>query len=305
MVYSVVDLGSNTIRLCIYEYSDNKLENLLDKKTTAGLVNYVTKGILSEEGMDIAVTVLQEYKTVLENFHISEDSIHVFATASLRNIKNTEKAVSYISEKSGLAIDLLSGEEEASLGFLGATKPMEVSDGMLIDIGGGSTELAIYKNREVVSAYSMPVGSLNMYVRHVEKIIPRQEERKKIRQDVISQLHELGLERAVYPCICGIGGTVRSAAKLNRSLYGIQEKDEIRSEQIKEILKTLNNNKRTSVAPILRNIPERIHTIIPGMIILHTITAYFHCDKIVVSKFGIREGYLFGRVIKEKKADEA
>ena len=91
MKYGIIDVGSNTIRLSIYECEDGRIKLLMNKKEMAGLAGYIQDGILSDEGVAAAGRILQEYHALLHNLGISE--CHVFGTAPLRNIVNTEEAV--------------------------------------------------------------------------------------------------------------------------------------------------------------------------------------------------------------------
>jgi hypothetical protein len=91
--------------------------------------------------------VLGNYKNILTDFGIG--NAYIFATASLRNIANTEEAVKRIEDEMGLYVDVLSGEEEARLGFMGATLAVNIEKGLFIDIGGGSTELVTFRKREI------------------------------------------------------------------------------------------------------------------------------------------------------------
>ena len=149
MIYGIVDVGSNTIRLSIYKYENNKVVLLLNKKTMAGLAGYVKDGELSKAGIKRACEVLKAYKEIVENFQIK--NVFVFATASLRNVSNTDEAVLRIKEETGFNTEIILGENEAIYDFIGASQVVDISDGILIDIGGGSTELVMYKNKEIVN----------------------------------------------------------------------------------------------------------------------------------------------------------
>jgi exopolyphosphatase/guanosine-5'-triphosphate,3'-diphosphate pyrophosphatase len=164
-------------------------------------------------------------------------------------------------------------------------------------IGGGSTEIILFKNKEVYYATSIPIGSLNLYVKYVKKIIPKESEREEIRKEVLSNLKGLEIKPEKYETIYGIGGSIRATRKLNNYINALpSDSIEINVHQIGEILRVIRNSKKETIKPILRNIPDRIHTIIPGLIILDTIADYFKSEQIVVSKYGIREGYLFDRI---------
>ncbi len=300
MLYAIVDLGSNTMRLCIYEQKDNSLKSIYEKKTMAGLVNYIKNERLSTAGINRTCTILEEYKQYAANFGLNAADLHVFATASLRNIVNTREVVDNIKSVTGLSIELLSGEEEATLDFMGAIKLFEGNNGALVDIGGGSTELVSFKDRQIQYATSMPVGSLNLYVNYVKKIIPKGEERDQIRSHIKEVLKSLELNKETIPCICGVGGTMRASAKLSNQIFGYPKDNiTVKTSDIKEILEMIHNSKKQTIAPILQVIPDRIHTIIPGLIAVDTIAEFYGAEQIIVSKFGVREGYLYERIIKE------
>lgn len=300
MLYAIVDLGSNTMRLCVYEQSDGGLKSIFEKKTMAGLVNYIKNERLSSTGINRACSILEEYKLYIANFGIGEKELNVFATASLRNIVNTKEVIDKIKEVTGLHVELLSGEEEATLDFMGAIKVFQGDSGTLVDIGGGSTELVSFQDRQIQYATSMPVGSLNLYVNYVKKIIPKEDERDLIREHVTEALHSLELKKEVSPCICGVGGTMRAAVKLSNQIFGYpKENITVKTSDIKEMLTIIHNSKRQTIAPILQVIPDRIHTIIPGLIAVDTIAAFYGAEQIIVSKYGVREGYLYERIMKE------
>ena len=117
--YAIVDLGSNTIRLSVYRIlPEGNDELLFSKKEMAGLVNYIIDGVLSSEGILRACSILMKFCELLGQFRIKE--MHVFATASPRNIRNTEEAVQTIHRVVGIDVEVLSGSLEAELGYYGA-----------------------------------------------------------------------------------------------------------------------------------------------------------------------------------------
>lgn len=306
MICAVIDLGSNTIRLCIYEYNGGEVKSLFQRKTMAGLINYVENEILSKKGIARACEILMEYKGILENFKVEQENIFLFATASLRNIANTKEAIQEIHETTGMQVELLSGEEEATLDFSGATHFVNMTEGVLVDIGGGSTEIVIFRDKKILKASSMPVGSLNSYALNVKKIIPKEKERKAIREKVMENLSLLEIEREEIKNICGVGGTIRAFAKLEKEMKNSKEQNErIPVTHIKKILEQINNSHKETLKPVLQTIPDRIHTIIPGMIILDTIAHYFGSEEILVSDYGIREGYLYDRILKDKNTENS
>ncbi|MFV0342455.1 MAG: hypothetical protein ACK5JH_06110 [Anaerocolumna sp.] len=302
MLYTLVDLGSNTIRLCIYEKVDHEVSSVFEKKIMAGLVNYIANDKLSDKGILRACDSLKEFDQILKNFMIDKKDVYVFATASLRNIKNSKEVLGIIKEETGYRIEVLTGDEEALLDFKGATRVVNYDTGILVDIGGGSTEIVGYQNKEIVFAVSMPIGSLNMYVKFVKKIIPKEHEREEIVAYTKEQLKLQNISKDTYKNICGVGGTIRATGKLSYHMFKegkvhIVDKKRFKISEARQILKEINNSHKKTLKPIFQTVPDRIHTIIPGILILQTIADYFNCEEVTVSKYGIREGYLYEKIL--------
>jgi exopolyphosphatase/guanosine-5'-triphosphate,3'-diphosphate pyrophosphatase len=301
MIYGVIDLGSNTVRLTVYECEADSFNILFSEKTMAGLAGYVEKKILSKTGIEKACSVLNTYRGIIRNFDIS--NVFVFATASLRNIENTDEAVAAILKRTGFVVEVISGEEEATLDFIGATHNVSIDNGLLVDIGGGSTELVTYSNRTIKKAISMSIGSLSLYTKHIKDILPIKEERKTIKEVIIENIEQVEIfDGEQHKTICGVGGTVRAALKLNNHIFGLSDSNKtISTKNIKEILNKLCDADTDAWKIILKVCPDRIHTIIPGLLVLNTVSKYFGCETIVVSSYGVREGYLYNKVLKKNK----
>ena len=142
MKQAVIDIGSNSIRLTLYETENRDFKILFREKIMAGLAGYVEDGKLSAEGIECACTGLLTFRGVLQTLDI--EHVSVFATASLRNISNTEQALSLIRTATGYSVQVVSGEEEALLGYAGAMRELHLTGGVFLDIGGASTEIVTF-----------------------------------------------------------------------------------------------------------------------------------------------------------------
>ena len=289
MIYAVIDLGSNTIRMNVYRLRNGKFRLLFSKKATAGIVSYVKDGRLNREGICEICSTLESFKKVLEHLQIEQCS--VFATASLRNIDNTEEVITQVKKKTGMKICLISGEEEGRLSFRGAAIQLSVEDGLFIDIGGGSTELVRFAEGKAQSSCSLPIGSLNLYNRFVHDIIPTAQERKEISLYVEGAL----LSSEVKPegkLLAAAGGTARAVEKLLLRSGALERKGEaISLAQLEQLQQQLLSGS-DAAHMILRCKPDRIHTLIPGFLILKGVMQHFGCEQLKVCRNGIREGYL-------------
>lgn len=304
MKCGVVDVGSNTIRLSIYHCEGEKIKLLLNKKEMAGLAGYVKDGALSGGGIQAACRVLSGFRALLDNFGIPD--LYVFGTASLRNIVNTEQALDAIREATGLRVDVLTGAEEAQLSFLGAATGGGAQSGLLADIGGGSTELVVYENGAIRSGCSLPVGSLSLYARHVDGLFPTPEERRAIREGVACELKKARTAGARCRHLTGVGGTIRAAAKLCNGTAGADPDNRvIPVEEIRALYKGLKKGDKDTLRQILRATPDRVHTILPGLVILNCVLKCYGVETVSVSDSGVREGYLLSRVIRGEGGSHA
>ena len=287
----VVDVGSNTVRLSIYHYENDSFKLLLGKKETVGLAGYVEKGYLSSAGMGEACRVIAQFQTLLRNLGIEE--LHVFATASLRNIVNTDEALAAVWGATGVEVEVLSGAQEAALSYLGALwgAPEVPGPGLLADIGGGSTELVVYEGENIRSAVSLPLGSLALFARHVEGIYPTPGEVKAMRRQVEEALSHV----EPYPCahLRGVGGTIRAAAKLR----GLKPGQTLSGEDVRALCRRLKKGDREILREVLRLSPDRVHTLLPGLVILREVVKAFGVETVDVSAQGVREGYLLSHVL--------
>lgn len=299
MKQAVIDIGSNSMRLTVYETTETGGFTILFKdKVMAGLAGYVEDGALSLDGIARAVLGLMSFRNTLEALNITQ--VSVFATASLRNITNTTQAVSTIQRATGFSIEVISGEEEARYGYAGAMEELDLSDGLFVDIGGASTEVVRFADRQLITANSCPVGSLKLYRDWVKKILPNREAIQNM-EHAIQQAMEGVIHQSVpqgLPLVC-VGGTSRAALKLAKRVCHLPESaNRISIQQLQQVCAALCASQKAAADLILKVEPERIHTIIPGLLILRHIVEGFGAGEMIVSQYGVREGYLCQKIRK-------
>ena len=300
MIYGIADVGSNTVRLSIYKCEGGEIRLLMNRKVMAGLAGYVRHGALTPDGIEVACQTLQGYRSLMDNLELPD--LRVFATASLRNISNTEEAVGAVMAATGLRVDVLTGREEAELSFRGAIQNAGLYTGLLADLGGGSTELVSYRSRAIQTACSLSVGSLSLFSKYVSKLHPTKEERRAIRRAVEEQLEQFVPQHPPARHICGVGGTVRAACKVANAMFDRPAGDR---SLLKEMLQRLKKPGRDELRLLLKTVPDRIHTIIPGLLALDTIAKAYGAQTITASACGVREGYLLARVLGEPLEDQS
>ena len=304
--YAVVDLGSNSIRLVVYDVKDahkrtctiKDFKSLINDKVMAGFSAYVVDGVFTQDGIDRAVSVLRGHAKRARYFDC--EKMEVFATAVIRNALNCEEAVAAIEEAAELPISLLSATDEAHLGFVGATCDRAVERGTLVDIGGGSTELTRIESSLDFDNASIGQGSLSSFAQHVRAILPTPGEMDAIAEAFRKRFAGLPDPDAYRSeALYGIGGSVRAAAKMHAQATGAAVRPKtMTKQQIHAILAWCRTDPDTFAHAALKASAERVHTLVPGCIILGELFDACGAERLDVCKYGVREGYLIDRMLR-------
>lgn len=302
MLYAMIDVGSNTIRMAIYEIDSDKVKMQMKRKHAVGLASYVKDGFMQRKGIDKVVEIINEYKNFLDELGIT--SVTAFTTAALRNAINGNDSVKEIAHRTGIQVYLMSGDEEATFDFIGATHNLVDESGLLIDIGGGSTEIVYFKDREIKVKVSLPIGSLSFHTRYTgSHILPSNSESEEMYAEAEATISAVQEFQAVtHAQICGIGGTFKGATALYNYMYGMPHRNmrmEVR--RIREILKRFQRDHELLVpdkVALMKTVPERMHTFVPGLIIADVLAKRFESHQIIYSDSGVREGYIYDKILK-------
>lgn len=293
MKKAIIDIGSNSIRLTLYSIEKNKVFKILFReKIMAGLAGYVEDGALTQDGIYRAIEALNEFRETLNALDIHEAS--VFATASLRNITNTEEALKVIQKKAKYSIEVLSGDEEARLGYYGAAQELKIKKGAFVDIGGASTEIVSFKDGKIIDSNSFSIGSLSLYHKCVKKILPGKKSFEDIENTISKQIDKKKhFKDTKYTTLICVGGTSRAILKLAKKYFDLpSDCNRVTAAQLNELVTVLCKEDSQAIDLILKNVSDRVHTIIPGLLILSHIFNRFSAKELYVSNYGVREGYL-------------
>lgn len=298
MIYAVIDIGSNTIRLSVYKQKDNRIYNLFNEKEGASLRSYIENGKLNNKGIDRLIQTLNRFKLVINNFD-DIDRVYPFATATIRNSSNRSEILEKVKNELGFEIEILSGEEESKLAFVGANSSLNISRGVLTDIGGGSSEVVIIDQDKVIKSTSLNIGSLSSYNDYVDFLFPNKKDRKKIETSIENALINNNFYKEDHHTLCGVGGSARASLKLYNEYYKLYRTNyTMDRKKLKNMIKDIIEYDSKNLLNLILSVKaDRVHTLIPGMIILNKIAKYFNVDIINVSQTGVREGYVYSKVL--------
>ena len=299
MLHAIIDIGSNTIRMAVYRIEDRSFELLLKRKHTVGLAGYLNHGRLVREGIEKTVKILRGFMDFIDTFRIAH--VHAFATAALRSATNSRAATEEIMRRTGVHIRIISGAEEAAYDFVGATASIAHADGIMVDIGGGSTEIISYQNHKMTGRWSLPLGSLAMSKTHVAGLLPTSAECAAIRaavEDILVGVPDVRTLRTAH--MVGLGGVLSSASRMHGLLYPDETPRLLRVAHFPAMIEMFGSGASLSeerTAVLLRSAPDRLPTIVPGMIAASVLADTFAAVDILYSDSGVREGYIWKEII--------
>lgn len=301
MIYAIMDIGSNTVRLSVYKEKGGEAVNLFSEKDQVSLKSYVKDGKLTKKGIKRLYNTLAKFKAVVDNFE-DIDGVYPFATATVRDVANRNDILDLMKKDLDLDIEILSGEEEAKLAFVGASVSTEVKEGVLCDIGGGSTEVVIIGQGKVIKSNSLSIGSLSAFNDYVDGLFLDKDSKKSIEKRMIQLFDDSSIYRENFDFLSAVGGSARAALNLYKDFYNLE--DDTRSMDVKDfdlmIKDLIKKSDKKKMRMILDIKPDRIHTLLPGMIILNEIAKFFNIKTINVSQTGVREGYVYSKLLGRK-----
>lgn len=292
MKIGVIDLGSNSIRLVIYEYIDKELKKLLNLKHQGKSVLFIKDNKMSDEGVEAIVSSLKQLIFVAKVYEL--DEFRIFATASLRNISNSAETVAKIEKQIHHKLEVLSDEEESLFGFDAILRNEELPlSGLTIDIGGGSMEIIYFKDRKALFSTSIPVGSLSFATKFVDEVIPTEDEQAEMRKFIRNHYENLPWLKAIQVnSIMGIGGTSRGMFRMNKEL-DLEKNGALKYEAVATIANLgIEHSKQ-----IINAVPDRLMTMLPGAIMIDELMQLVLADEFKASKMSVREGYIYNRIL--------
>ncbi|TDL35214.1 Ppx/GppA family phosphatase [Jeotgalibacillus sp. S-D1] len=215
---AVIDIGSNTIRLVIYDYEVNKgMKEVENIKTVARLRGYLTPtNEMREEGIQLLITTLEGFKEIIEHHKITD--LRIAATAAIRQAANSHEIIQRVRIKTNFEISILTEEEEAYYGFLAVVHSTPVLSGITIDMGGGSTEITYFEQKQLKYSHSFPFGVVSLKKEFMKNEVLTALERAELTEFLNDQFRSLPwLENKKVP-IVAIGGSARNIAQIDQQL---------------------------------------------------------------------------------------
>ena len=297
-----IDIGSNTVLLLVGKASDGRVEVLHEEQRAPRLGRGVDESDrLSGDAMERVIAVLVEYKELLAASYPSVTDIRVTATSAVRDAANRSNFLQKVSDETGLEVEILSGLEEALFTYRGAKSvlPDDTTGAQtaVIDIGGGSTEIAVGRDNRITDRHSFDMGCVRFTERYLEDDPLSMEQVNECRNAIARMLESHHFDFEAGTTLVGVAGTVTSLAYIDRGLQsyenslldGYKLSLQTVSDYISEFRKLTSMQLRDAHPTVME---QRADIFRAGLLILEAFMKKYDFSKLVVSTGGIRHGAL-------------
>ena len=285
-----IDIGTNSVRLLVAESGQGELNRLVERMEVPRLGEDINQtGYLKETAMERTIAVLKEYKEIIADWGSVPKAV---ATSAVRDASNQQEFVSQVKKETGIKINVIAGEKEAYLSYLGVAAELTdlQSKKLVVDIGGGSTELITGQAEDLLTYESINLGAVRLKEEFGEDI-------KQLYSKVEKQI--VGPEVEVEQLV-GVGGTITTLAAVNQKLETYNRAEvhglKLAREEIQEMLDYIAAKPLSLRAEVPGLSRRRADIIVPGIVILIKIMEKVSRETITVSDTGLLEGIVYQNI---------
>lgn len=282
---AVIDIGSNSVRLVIYDVFGNALLPHYNEKVMARLGDGLREtGKLSVKGIGVALRALGRYRAILDGLEVRQ--IRTVATAAVRLADDGAAFINRVKDEAGLRVDIISGIEEAQLSALGVAAGFHEVSGLVGDLGGSSLEFCALKNGRVGQGESLVLGPLAMDARHLDL--------SSLAKPVARELKRSSLLNGHGGTFYMVGGAWRALAKLHMDIadYPLRQLHHYRMDA-RAVRMTVEASMSDDAVNRERRVraSRRRSDVLPyAGLVLGELFEIGEFSEVVVSAYGLREG---------------
>jgi len=292
---AVIDIGSNSARLIVYEPEPGgHLRLVAGSRAPLRLVRDLDRtGRIHPDALEGAFEALRDFRSIARGSGVK--SIVAAGTSALRDATNGQGFIRRVQRELGITIRLLSGVEEARFGFLGAVGGLPVEHGVQFDLGGGSLQVVRFHSRRLLGATSVPLGALRVSDAFLRSDPPTAGEVRRLREHARGLLSEAGLAPLGRgESLVGTGGTLRNLARVEQRaaaypiarLHGFT----LTRRQLREVNAQLLGARLKKRGRIPGLNQDRRDSVVGGGLVVEALMDALGAEEVLVSGQGVREG---------------
>jgi len=294
----IIDIGSNSVRLILIRLGEKgNFKIVHDLKESVGLEQGLEENnTIKPDRINKALRALAMFRNHCEA--VQPDEVIVVATEAVRRAANQELFTQRIKDETGFEVRVLSGREEAYYGYVGVTNSMDIADALLMDLGGGSTELTWMVDGKIKESVSLPLGSLNVTQQYGLADNIKDEQMRRAQEGILKVFREVpwlsGLQSVR---LIGIGGTFRNLCKIDRrrKLYPLERTHNylMSDQDIMDIHRDVCSRNLKQRRAVKGLSSERWENIVGATTVIAQLLKHTAISEVEISGHGLREGLVY------------
>jgi exopolyphosphatase/guanosine-5'-triphosphate,3'-diphosphate pyrophosphatase len=294
----VIDIGSNSVRLVVYEGLTRSPTPIFNEKVLAGLGREVqSTGLLAADAVDKALAALRRFRALCDRIEVPE--VFVIATAACRDARNGKSFVAEAQRICRTKVDVISGRREAELSARGVMSGFHHPDGIVGDLGGGSLELTDIRGQRIKTGITLPLGGLTLQDASARSI--KKAEKMVWKALYGARLLKAGRNRPFY----AIGGTWRALARLHMWQKGyplhVMHGYVIPAKEAYEFAGLVRRVSPETLSQIEAVADARRPLLSYAALVLENLVEIARPKEVVISALGVREGLLYSMLNAEER----
>lgn len=291
-----IDIGTNTILMVVADINDaNHFDIILDKHSIARLGEKIHQSNkIQNSAIQRAIAILQDYESFCRDLNV--EKVYAVCTSAMRDATNSNEVLTLFRNTIQAEFKIIDGNEEAKLSFLGTIEDEKPS--IVIDIGGGSTEIIYGQGKEIIFSHSLQIGAVRLTEKHFQEHPPNPSQVNSLRNYIRAELNNIPNINS-FSHLYAVAGTPTTLAQVAQNLQEYSEQNingyQLHQEQINTILNFFLSNDLNFLINNMGIHKHRADVITAGTLLLSEILNYLQRKHCTVSSKGLRYG-----VIKDK-----
>ena len=292
MKFGAIDIGTNAARLLVGEIEKEAGHSFVKKLSYTRVPlrlgeEVFEDGKISKKKAEDFVKTIQAFKLISEIFEVKK--LRAVATSAMREAINADKIIEKIKEETGIEIEVISGDTEAELIF-GTFFLLDFDKShpfIVVDVGGGSTEISVFESGERIASKSFQIGTIRIL-------------KEKVTSQIWSDIHDwiaLHVDLKAPHKIFGTGGNINKAHKI----LGAGHMESIQVSKIKQLRDDLSKLSIAGRIDQFQLKPDRADVLVPALDIYLYILQELNCSELIVPKIGLTDGMIYDMHLQAKR----
>jgi len=302
---AVLDLGTNTFHLLIAELNEDLSINeiFVEKKHVKLGEGGITEGKITEAAFSRGLQAMQDFKRVIDQYNITE--IYGTGTAALRTAANGQDFVDQVKALTGIGIEIINGDQEASLIYRGVSQAVDIrGNAVIMDIGGGSVEFIFCDDRSVQFKKSYPIGAARLMALFHKSDPINADDIFSLHKHLEEQLADLKKNLLIYKpeTLIGSAGAFETFADLAIRKFGLADRTgesgySIERTQLQSVIGDIILSTHDERAADDKISPVRVDMIVSAAVLTSYILAHADVKSVMLSTYALKEGLLYEKLV--------